>query len=128
METQENCTQTSQNNEKHRDETQRVVIKDDDRQEVIYSCEFEVFGIVREVSFAAYAVRRAIKLGVRGYCRNTQEGTVKGIIQGHVKSFEAMRLWLKHTGSPTSRIDKVVFGDLETLEEFSYAGFSFREE
>ncbi|EDV91235.1 acylphosphatase-1 [Drosophila grimshawi] len=90
----------------------------------IHSCEFEIFGIVQDVSFRRYTLRRAQKLGIRGWCKNTQNGTVKGVIQGHPSNFEAMRIWLKYTGSPTSRIDKCVFGQIEELNDFTYADFT----
>nr|XP_036675245.1 acylphosphatase-2-like [Drosophila suzukii] len=96
----------------------------DRSNEPVFSCQFEVFGIVQGVSFRMYTLRRAQKLGVRGWCKNTTENTVKGEIQAHRHAFESMRLWLKHTGSPTSRIDKCIFGDTSELSEFTYSNFS----
>ncbi|XP_064540239.1 acylphosphatase-1 isoform X2 [Drosophila montana] len=91
---------------------------------IIQGCEFEIFGIVQDVSFRHYTLRRAQKLGVRGWCMYTDRNTVIGLIQGYQKSFEAMRIWLKYTGSPTSRIDKCVFGPIEELQNFTYADFT----
>ncbi|XP_032579176.1 acylphosphatase-2 isoform X2 [Drosophila sechellia] len=71
-----------------------------------------------------YTLRRAQKLGVRGWCKNTNENTVKGEIQAHRNSFESMRLWLKHTGSPTSRIDKCIFSETTELAEFTFTNFT----
>ncbi|XP_062123231.1 acylphosphatase-2, partial [Drosophila sulfurigaster albostrigata] len=93
---------------------------------VIKSCEFEVFGIVKDVSFRHYTLRRAQKLGVRGWCMNSENGTILGLIQGNPRSFEAMRLWLTYTGSPTSRIDKCVFGPTTELVEFTFEEFTIR--
>ncbi|XP_017026715.1 acylphosphatase-2 [Drosophila kikkawai] len=92
--------------------------------EPVFSCLFEVFGIVQGVSFRMYTLRRAQKLGVRGWCSNTKTSTVKGEIEGHNSSFEEMRLWLKYTGSPTSRIDKVVFGETTERPQFTYENFT----
>ncbi|XP_070063294.1 acylphosphatase-1 isoform X2 [Drosophila virilis] len=94
---------------------------------IIQCCEFEIFGIVQDVSFRHYTLRRAQKLGVRGWCMYTDNSTVKGLIQGYPKSFEAMRIWLKYTGSPTSRIDKCVFGPIEELQNFTYADFTIKK-
>ncbi|XP_017081952.1 acylphosphatase-2 [Drosophila eugracilis] len=96
----------------------------DRTDEPVFSCKFEVFGIVQGVSFRMYTLRRAQKLGIRGWCKNTTENTVNGEIQGHRHSFESMRLWLKHTGSPTSRIDKCIFGETTELSDFTYSNFS----
>ncbi|KAH8383906.1 hypothetical protein KR009_011185, partial [Drosophila setifemur] len=71
-----------------------------------------------------YTLRRAQKLGVRGWCMNTSQNTVKGEIEGHQHPFEAMRLWLKHTGSPTSRIDKCIFSEIQEHSEYTYVSFN----
>ncbi|XP_051863345.1 acylphosphatase-1 isoform X2 [Drosophila albomicans] len=75
---------------------------------------------------AKYTLRRAQKLGVRGWCMNSENGTILGLIQGNPRSFEAMRLWLTYTGSPTSRIDKCVFGPTTELVEFTFEEFTIR--
>ncbi|KAH8313736.1 hypothetical protein KR067_011087 [Drosophila pandora] len=114
--------------------------------EPVYSCGFEVFGIVQGifhimnnlyhnptnhkmcafsgVSFRMYTLRRAQKLAVRGWCMNTSQNTVRGEIEGHIRPFESMRLWLKHTGSPTSRIDKCVFTDIIESSIFKFNNFT----
>ncbi|XP_022214398.1 acylphosphatase-2 [Drosophila obscura] len=94
----------------------------------ILDCQFEIFGIVQGVSFRMYTMRRAEKLGVRGWCLNTPHNTVTGQIQGYETAFEAMRLWLEHTGSPTSRIDKCIFGITNELENFTFDSFTIRNE
>ncbi|EDX12053.1 acylphosphatase-2 [Drosophila simulans] len=99
-------------------------VTSDRSDEAVFSCQFEVFGIVQGVSFRMYTLRRAQKLGVRGWCKNTNENTVKGEIQAHRHSFESMRLWLKHTGSPTSRIDKCIFSETTELAEFTFTNFT----
>ncbi|XP_039494734.1 uncharacterized protein LOC120453883 isoform X2 [Drosophila santomea] len=65
-------------------------VTSDRSDEPVLSCEFEVFGIVQGVSFRMYTLRRAQKLGVRGWCKNTNENTVKGEIQAHRHSFESI--------------------------------------
>ncbi|XP_030562499.1 acylphosphatase-1 isoform X2 [Drosophila novamexicana] len=72
-----------------------VIKKPNDVQKlIIQCCEFEIFGIVQDVSFRHYTLRRAQKLGVRGWCMYTENSTVKGLIQGYPKSFEAMYAYL----------------------------------
>ncbi|XP_034662784.1 acylphosphatase-2 [Drosophila subobscura] len=94
----------------------------------IFDCKFEIFGIVQGVSFRMYTMRRAEKLGVRGWCMNTPHNTVTGQIQGYETAFEAMRLWLEHTGSPTSRIDKCIFGITNEVDTFTFDSFTIRNE
>ncbi|KAH8243993.1 hypothetical protein KR032_012047 [Drosophila birchii] len=74
--------------------------------------------------YVQYTLRRAQKLGVRGWCQNTKTNTVKGEIEALFNAFEEMRLWLKYTGSPTSRIDKVIFSDTVEREQFTYENFT----
>ncbi|KAH8359212.1 hypothetical protein KR093_005272 [Drosophila rubida] len=59
---------------------------------------------------------------------NSEHGTIMGLIQGNARSFEAMRLWLTFTGSPTSRIDKCIFGPITELDDFSFEDFTIRSE
>ncbi|XP_017968872.1 acylphosphatase-1 [Drosophila navojoa] len=110
---------------KRTSDSQKALITSQDSEDLtIKSCEFEIFGIVHDVSFRHYTLRRAQKLSVRGWCLYTQHQTIKGLIQGYTRSFEAMRIWLRYTGSPTSRIDKCVFGPTEELKYFSYDAFT----
>ncbi|KAH8398151.1 hypothetical protein KR215_007413 [Drosophila sulfurigaster] len=44
------------------------------------------------------------------------------------KMFYFRRLWLTYTGSPTSRIDKCVFGPTTELVEFTFEEFTIRSE
>ncbi|XP_068157028.1 acylphosphatase-2 [Drosophila tropicalis] len=92
----------------------------------IYNCSFEIFGIVQGVSFRMYTLRKATKLGVVGWCKNTLDDTVKGEIEGYARPFDSMRLWLEYTGSPTSRIDKCIFGETKILTKFTYQDFSIQ--
>lgn len=44
--------------------------------------KFEVFGKVQGVSFRAYTCKQANVFGVKGWCRNTDTGTVVGVLEG----------------------------------------------
>ncbi|XP_030374804.1 acylphosphatase-1 [Scaptodrosophila lebanonensis] len=92
----------------------------------VQSCEFEVFGIVQGVSFRMYTQRKAQSLGIRGWCMNTSDGTVKGEIQGNSNAMHEMKLWLERTGSPTSRIDKCVFGETAELPQYTHEEFTIK--
>lgn len=88
--------------------------------------EFEVFGKVQGVFFRKYTATKANELGLKGWCRNTSEGTVVGVIQGPPEAVADMKYWLQHTGSPSSRIDRVQFKDSSTSSSDSFSEFSIR--
>ncbi|KAI8116076.1 hypothetical protein FF38_00918 [Lucilia cuprina] len=92
----------------------------------ILHCEFEVFGIVQGVSFRMFTEKQAKSLGVRGWCMNTRNDTVKGEIEAPPEEFAQMKIWLEKTGSPTSRIDKVIFGDVKELDNYTFEGFTIK--
>ncbi|XP_065364683.1 acylphosphatase-2-like [Calliphora vicina] len=92
----------------------------------ILHCEFEVFGIVQGVSFRMFTEKQAKSLGVRGWCMNTRNDTVKGEIEAPPEEFAQMKIWLEKTGSPTSRIDKVIFGDIKEIDSFTFESFSIK--
>ncbi|KAG7298808.1 hypothetical protein JYU34_017243 [Plutella xylostella] len=88
--------------------------------------DFEVFGIVQGVFFRKCTKQQADSLDLRGWCRNTHEGSVQGYIEGPVEKVESMMDWLRNKGSPTSRIDKAEFKNLKDIETYQYDGFSIR--
>uniref|UniRef100_A0A1Q3FZB9 Acylphosphatase n=2 Tax=Culex tarsalis TaxID=7177 RepID=A0A1Q3FZB9_CULTA len=92
----------------------------------LLACDFEVFGIVQGVFFRKYTQKQATSLGLRGWCMNTRDGTVKGQMEGEEKPINEMKYWLQKKGSPTSRIDKVVFGELKEIPKYSFNDFGIR--
>ncbi len=73
--------------------------------------------------FRKHAEEEARRLGLRGWCENTPHGTVRGEMEGPPEAVASMRLWLTHTGSPKSRIDRAEFGEERALA----AGYTFAE-
>ncbi|XP_065075136.1 acylphosphatase-2 [Ochlerotatus camptorhynchus] len=92
----------------------------------LFACDFEVFGIVQGVFFRKYTQKQAITLGLKGWCKNTRDGTVKGQMEGEVKPMNEMKHWLQTKGSPTSRIDKAVFTEMKEITKFSFNDFSIK--
>ncbi|KAH8410149.1 hypothetical protein KR009_007015, partial [Drosophila setifemur] len=92
----------------------------------VYSCEFEVFGRVQGVYFRRHALKKARTLGIRGWCMNTDVGTVKGYIEGRPAEINVMREWLKTTGSPESNVDRVKFSPKRQKQGYGYANFHIR--
>ncbi|XP_030377241.1 acylphosphatase-1 [Scaptodrosophila lebanonensis] len=93
---------------------------------VVYSCEFEVYGKVQGVYFRKHAEQKAKSLGLRGWCMNTKEGTVKGYIEGPIRSIYVMKEWLKNTGSPMSDIKKTEFSTPRKSREYGFVSFTIR--
>ncbi|KAB7507942.1 Acylphosphatase-1 [Armadillidium nasatum] len=85
--------------------------------------DFEVFGIVQGVFFRKYTQKKAKELLVRGWCKNTDKGTVAGQLEGEEKQVQRMKDWLRTTGSPSSRIDKVEFKNEREIKDFSFDSF-----
>uniref|UniRef100_A0A336MHT4 Acylphosphatase n=1 Tax=Culicoides sonorensis TaxID=179676 RepID=A0A336MHT4_CULSO len=92
----------------------------------LVACDFEVFGIVQGVFFRKHTEKQAKALGVRGWCMNTRDGTVKGQLEGEQKPVDEMKIWLQTKGSPTSRIDKAVFSEMKEIENYTFNGFGIK--
>ncbi|KAJ8925267.1 hypothetical protein NQ315_009095 [Exocentrus adspersus] len=95
-------------------------------EEKLVSVDFEVFGRVQGVFFRKYTEQQAKRLGLRGWCMNTLQDTVKGVIEGNPSKIGEMKQWLQKTGSPQSRIDKAVFTNEKDISKFSYDSFKIK--
>ncbi|XP_012230323.1 acylphosphatase-1-like [Linepithema humile] len=89
--------------------------------------DFEVFGIVQGVFFRKYTQKRGQELGLKGWCMNTPNGTVVGRLEGEKAKIDEMKQWLRHTGSPQSRIDKAEFRNEKEISQSSLSGFEIRK-
>ncbi|XP_037709907.1 acylphosphatase-2 [Drosophila subpulchrella] len=94
--------------------------------EQIFSCQFEVFGHVQGVFFRKHTQKKAKELGITGWCMNTTQGTVKGMLEGSLDQMTDMKYWLQHKGSPRSVIEKAVFSENEALPINNFKVFSIR--
>uniref|UniRef100_A0A3Q2PR54 Acylphosphatase-1 n=1 Tax=Fundulus heteroclitus TaxID=8078 RepID=A0A3Q2PR54_FUNHE len=66
----------------------------------------------------------ARKLGLVGWVRNTEAGTVEGQLQGQRSKVEKMQDWLKSTGSPKSHITKAEFKKEKPIEGLEHSSFN----
>ncbi|XP_026818265.1 acylphosphatase-2-like [Rhopalosiphum maidis] len=85
--------------------------------------DFEVFGRVQKVFFRKCTQEHGKKLGLRGWCQNTPEGTVIGTIQGPSDKVVEMTAWLREVGSPASRIDKLELKNENSISDYTYSDF-----
>ena len=82
---------------------------------------YEVFGRVQGVFFRAHTKDFAKSLNLRGWVQNTPRSTVTGEAEGETQKIEQFKHWLRHVGSPSSRIDDAKF------EETRISQYSFNE-
>merc|ERR1712130_201375 len=92
----------------------------------LIAVDFEVFGRVQGVFFRKFTQEQATSLGLKGWVKNTKVQTVIGKLEGVEKMVERMQLWLKLTGSPKSRIDRVVFANQKEIDKFTFESFEIR--
>lgn len=65
-----------------------------------------ITGQVQNVGFRFATVRRAHELGVTGWVRNQNDGSVQALLQGSVDQIDAMLSWM-HYGPPRARVTEV---------------------
>jgi len=72
----------------------------------IETYSIRISGRVQGVGYRAAAVRQAHLIGVKGWIRNVDDGTVEGIIQGGADHIDLMLEWLRG-GPPGARVISV---------------------
>ncbi|HOJ14562.1 MAG TPA: acylphosphatase [Deltaproteobacteria bacterium] len=80
-------------------------------------------GRVQGVWYRATARETAQGLGIRGWVRNAEDGSVEAHIQGDDESLERMIRWCR-TGPPGARVEEVLVEEAEPVDE--YRSFSIR--
>ncbi|KAK4036295.1 hypothetical protein OUZ56_028356 [Daphnia magna] len=93
----------------------------------LVSAEFEIFGKVQGVFFRKYTRDQGNKLGLKGWCRNTEAGTVEGVMEGTQDQVNMMKEWLRYKGSPQSRIDKAEFCNEKFIESPTFTTFGVKK-
>ncbi|RWS23237.1 acylphosphatase-1-like protein, partial [Leptotrombidium deliense] len=83
-----------------------------------YNCCIILFTLLQ------YTAEKAKELGLRGWCMNTKQGTVSGIIQGERSAVDQMKEWLKNVGSPQSKIEKCNFSNEREIPAYEFNDFS----
>ncbi|XP_072525979.1 acylphosphatase-2-like [Salminus brasiliensis] len=90
------------------------------------SVDFEIYGHVQGVCFRMYTEREGLSLGLVGWVKNTNRGTVMGQVQGPRQQVNEMKVWLSKEGSPSSRITRAVFKNEKDIPKVELSGFSTR--
>ncbi|XP_043518664.1 acylphosphatase-1-like isoform X2 [Frieseomelitta varia] len=74
-----------------------------------------------------YTQKRGTELGLKGWCMNTDNGTVVGRLEGSESKVEEMKNWLRYTGSPQSAIDKTEFRNQQEISQPTFASFEIKK-
>lgn len=67
-----------------------------------------VHGVVQGVGFRYSTQREAIELGLTGYARNMDDGSVEVVACGEAEQVGKLMAWLKAGGPRSARVDKVL--------------------
>ncbi|CAH8566370.1 unnamed protein product, partial [Dicrocoelium dendriticum] len=89
-------------------------------------CEFEVYGKVQGVFFRKYAREYAKKVGLVGWVKNTEQGTVCGVFEGPDEAVSLFKQWLANTGSPKSKIDRCEIKSERSISHTTFSDFQIR--
>jgi len=65
-----------------------------------------ITGKVQGVGFRMSTVRQAHSLGITGWVRNLEDGSVEALLQGEHDTIDQMLAWLR-VGPPAARVDNV---------------------
>jgi len=76
--------------------------------------EFRVFGKVQGVFFRGWAKEQATRLGLSGWAKNLEDGSLLIHIEGDSKAIEAFEN-LKPFGPPASKVSKLIKQNVDFL-------------
>lgn len=79
--------------------------------------QFCVFGRVQGVGFRFFTLQEAKQIGVTGYVKNREDGSVAVVAQGSEAQIQQLRLWLSK-GPRTSQVERVIEQNYQTNERF----------
>lgn len=83
--------------------------------------QVSITGKVQGVGFRFATVRRAHELGVTGWVRNQNDGSVQALLQGTADQIDQMLSWLQY-GPPPARVHDVLVERLYT-DDRRYGSF-----
>lgn len=83
-----------------------------------------ITGRVQGVCYRASMTEEATRLGLQGWVRNRQDGSVEALAQGPASAVQALIDWA-HQGPRLARVDEVLVTAVEDGEP--YSGFVQRE-
>lgn len=78
---------------------------------------FSVYGRVQGVAFRFFTLKEAEKLGVKGYVRNRDDGSVEVVAEADEQTIAQFEQWLHH-GFPSANVERVIASDYSGGENF----------
>ncbi|RXM95555.1 DNA mismatch repair protein Mlh3 [Acipenser ruthenus] len=108
-------------------EMEKQVLDMAEKEELI-SVEYEIFGRVQGVFFRKYTQAEGKRLGLVGWVLNTEQGTVRGQLQGPGSKVKEMQDWLRNKGSPKSKITKAEFSNEKEIESLEHSDFRINKQ
>lgn len=91
-----------------------------EQHEKIVRCR--VYGCVQGVGFRFTVWRQALKLGITGYVRNCDDGTVEVAACGTPEQIDTLIDWIKAGGPRSARVDELTvtaFQPQQRWQDFS---------
>ncbi|XP_067622484.1 acylphosphatase-2 isoform X1 [Eurosta solidaginis] len=76
--------------------------------------------------FTKYARQLCTKAGIKGWIKNSKQGTILGKMQGTKEEIDKMVIWLSKEGSPGCKIEKCVLRNSTTINKLDYKDFAIR--
>lgn len=83
-----------------------------------------VYGQVQGVGFRFFTQQEAVRLGLRGYALNLDDGSVEVVACGSEEQVEKLMAWLKAGGPRSARVDKILAEPHQP--EKAWSNFSIR--
>lgn len=86
---------------------------------------FRVSGRVQGVFFRASTATQARRLGLLGWVRNNEDGSVEGLVEGPRERVDELLAWCR-TGPPAARVDDLSVTDLAAEDGSVLSTFEVR--
>ena len=83
-----------------------------------------VYGQLQGVGFRYFTQQEAVRLNLRGYAKNLDDGSVEVLACGNDEQVEKLLVWLKAGGPRSARVDKVLAEPHQP--EQAWSNFSIR--
>lgn len=77
-----------------------------DKRSTTVCKHYHVFGCVQGVWYRGTTREQARQLGLRGWVRNCEDGSVETVACGTPESLEDFKAWLRQ-GPPSARVDRI---------------------
>lgn len=94
----------------------------------IYTCDFEMIGKLQNSYILRNMQAGAKLLGITGWCESTNNGNVRGQLQGSPHRVMVMRNWLKDMPITRARIDYLRYSEMVENRYPTFHDFKIRPE